>query len=134
MGKKAPLLQKTDVSILEVFDNPHPGRDYQIAIEAPEFTSVCPKTGQPDFGTVQVTYTPDRRCIELKSFKLYLQRYRNEGIYYEDITNRILDDLVKACLPRFMRVLTSWRPRGGISTQVSAEYTARRQRRPKKKQ
>ena len=94
----------------------------EIVIEAPEFTSVCPKTGQPDFGTLLVTYTPDKDCIELKSLKLYLQQYRSQGIFYEEITNRILDDLVRACRPRRMRLVSSWRPRGGISTVVTVDY------------
>ncbi len=108
--------------MLEVFDNPHPGRRYTIEIIQPEFTSVCPKTGQPDFGTVTITCTPDAACIELKSLKFYLQHYRNQGIFYEDITNRILNDLVAACKPLAMRVETRWSPRGGISTNVTAEY------------
>src|SRR5262245_34940834 len=86
--------------VFEIFDNPSPGRDYTIEIVAPEFTSVCPKTGQPDFGTITITYTPDRKCVELKSLKFYLQRYRNEGIFYEQVTNRILDDLVAVLAPR----------------------------------
>src|SRR5438093_12850095 len=85
---------------LETFPNPAPGRDYTIEIVCPEFTSVCPKTGQPDHGTLTITYTPDRRCVELKSLKLYLQQYRNEGVFYEHATNRILDDLVAAVAPR----------------------------------
>ena len=88
-----------DSSILETFDNPFPGRDYEIEITCPEFTSVCPKTGQPDFGTLHLTYVPREACIELKSLKLYLQGYRNEGIFYEAATNHILDDLVKVCSP-----------------------------------
>jgi len=121
--KQKPHVQQTEVPLLEVFPNPNPERDYTIAITAPEFTSVCPKTGQPDFGTVSVSYTPDKTCIELKSLKFYLQQYRNEGIFYEHLTNRILDDLVTACSPRFMQVTTSWSPRGGITTDVTARYT-----------
>ena len=110
--------------VLETFDNQYPGRDYTIDIVCPEFTSVCPKTGQPDFGTLTITYTPDQKCVELKSLKLYLQRYRNEGIYYEHVTNRILDDLVAACRPRWMTVTASFTPRGGITTEVKAEFKA----------
>jgi len=121
--KRKPNIRKTAVKLLEVFANPNPNRDYEIEIEAPEFTSVCPKTGQPDFGEVIVVYIPDRKCIELKSFKYYLQQFRNKGIFYEDITNRILDDMVKACSPKFMEVTTRWRARGGISTNVTAVYS-----------
>jgi 7-cyano-7-deazaguanine reductase len=120
---KKPVLKKTRVPMLEVFTNPHPGRCYSIEIIQPEFTSVCPKTGQPDFGTLTITYSPDARCLELKSLKYYLQQYRNQGIFYEDITNRILDDLVEACRPLQMRVQTCWSARGGIRTNVTAEYT-----------
>ena len=121
--KRKPAIKKTEVKLLEVFANPNPNRDYEIEIEAPEFTSVCPKTGQPDFGAVIVVYIPDRKCIELKSLKYYLQQFRNKGIFYEDITNRILDDMVKACSPKFMEITTRWRPRGGISTNVTAVYS-----------
>ncbi len=113
---------------LEVFDNPRPGRQYVIRHEAPEFTSVCPVTGQPDFGTVIIEYVPDKLCVELKSLKFYLQAFRNEGIYYEDVTNRILDELVEAVRPRRMRVETRWRPRGGMSSVVVAEYERRPRR------
>jgi len=126
--RQKPVLTKTGIPLLEVFANPHPRRAYEIEIEAPEFTSVCPKTGQPDFGTIRITYTPDVRCIELKSLKLYLQQYRMVGIFYEDITNRILDDLVAACSPRWMRVTSIWRPRGGISTTVTAEFKKSKKR------
>jgi 7-cyano-7-deazaguanine reductase len=110
--------------LFEVFDNPSLGRDYTIEIVAPEFTSVCPKTGQPDFGTITITYTPDRKCVELKSLKFYLQRFRNEGIFYEQVTNRILDDLVAALSPRRMKVVGAFTPRGGITTTVTAEFSA----------
>ncbi len=123
MAKRStPEIKETDVAHLDVFENPYPRRSYEIVIEAPEFTSVCPKTGQPDFGTLVITYIPDRECIELKSLKLYLQQYRNQGIFYEDLTNRILDDLVRACAPRFMRLESRWRPRGGISTAITVEH------------
>ncbi len=107
--------------ILETFDNQYPGRDYVIEITCPEFTSVCPKTGQPDFGTLTFTYTPDRLCVELKSLKLYLQRFRNEGIFYENVTNRILDDLVAVLKPRCMKLVAAFTARGGITTSVTAE-------------
>lgn len=108
--------------MLETFANTYPGRDYLIEIVCPEFTSVCPKTGQPDFGTLTFQYTPDHRCVELKSLKLYLQQFRNEGIFYENITNRILDDLVALLEPRWMKLVASFTPRGGISTSVTVEY------------
>jgi 7-cyano-7-deazaguanine reductase len=108
--------------ILEAFDNQYPGRDYTIQIVCPEFTSVCPKTGQPDFGTLTFTYVPDRKCVELKSLKFYLQQFRNEGIFYENVTNRILDDLVAVLHPRKMTLVASFTPRGGISTTVTAVH------------
>ena len=107
---------------LETFDNPAPGRDYEIVHTAPEFTSVCPMTGQPDFGTVVVRYVPDRRCVELKSLKLYLHAFRDRGIFYEAVVNRILDDLVAACAPRRMEVRGEFRVRGGISSTVTATW------------
>lgn len=107
---------------VELFDNPYPGRDYLITIRCPEFTSLCPKTGQPDFGTITVEYHPDKSCIELKSLKFYLQKYRNEGIFYEELTNRILDDLARACRPRWMKVTARFSARGGITTEVACEY------------
>lgn len=109
-------------STLETFPNPRPGRDYQIQIRCPEFTSVCPKTGQPDFGEIQITYTPDQACLELKALKYYLQAFRNQGIFYEAVTNQILDDLVACCAPRRMRVTGAFSARGGITTTVVAEY------------
>lgn len=107
---------------LELFDNPHPERDYCITIKCPEFTSVCPRTGQPDFGKVIIEYCPDKLCIELKSLKFYLQNYRNQGIFYEALTNDILNDLSNACKPRWMKVTSQFRPRGGMTTDVVAEY------------
>jgi 7-cyano-7-deazaguanine reductase len=107
---------------LETFPNPRPERDYQIEIRCPEFTSVCPKTGLPDFGEILIRYTPDQRCVELKSLKYYLLEYRNQGIFYEAATNRILDDLVAACQPRSMTVTGAFSARGGITTSVSASY------------
>jgi 7-cyano-7-deazaguanine reductase len=107
---------------LETFPNPAPGRDYTIEIDCPEFTSLCPKTGQPDFGTITYAYTPGEKCVELKSLKLYLQRFRNEGIFYEGVVNRLLDDFVAACRPRRCRVVGSFTPRGGITTRVTCVY------------
>ena len=107
---------------IETFENPHPKRDYEIRHVAPEFTSVCPKTGQPDFGTIEIEYVADKLCIELKSLKGYLQGYRNEGVFYEDLVNRILDDLVAAVAPRRMTVTGSFTPRGGMHSVVTAHY------------
>ena len=107
---------------LELFDNPSPERDYFITIKCPEFTSVCPRTGQPDFGEITIEYCPDKLCIELKGLKFYMQAYRNEGIFYEALTNDILDDLADACMPRWMKVTSQFTPRGGISTEIIAEY------------
>jgi 7-cyano-7-deazaguanine reductase len=110
---------------LETFENRHPGRDYTIEIVCPEFTSVCPKTGQPDFGTLTFAYVPDRKCVELKSLKLYLQQFRNEGIFYENVTNRILDDLTAVLQPRRMTLVAAFTPRGGITTTVTVSYPHR---------
>jgi 7-cyano-7-deazaguanine reductase len=107
---------------LETFPNPRPERDYEIEIRCPEFTSLCPKTGLPDFGEIVIRYTPDRACVELKSLKYYLVDYRNQGIFYEAATNKILDDLVAACRPRRMTVTGAFSVRGGITTTVTAEY------------
>ena len=109
---------------LETFPNRHPGRPYTIVHTCPEFTAVCPKTGQPDFATIRITYVPDRECVELKSLKLYLQGYRDRGIYYEHVTNVILDDLVAAMKPRRLTVEGDFHVRGGIATVVRAEYEA----------
>ena len=106
---------------IETFENPAPGRDYEIEIRCPEFTSVCPKTGLPDFGTITIRYVPEQACIELKSLKYYLLEFRNEGIFYEAATNRILDDLVAACAPRRMEVTGAFSARGGITTTVVAK-------------
>jgi len=111
---------------LETFANQYPQRDYTIEIVCPEFTSVCPKTGQPDFGVLTFTYTPAERCVELKSLKLYLQKFRNEGIFYENVANAILDDLVAVLEPRRMTLLAAFTPRGGITTRVTVSYEARR--------
>jgi 7-cyano-7-deazaguanine reductase len=107
---------------IETFPNPKPDRDYEIAIDCPEFTSVCPKTGLPDFGTIRIRYVPDRLCIELKALKYYLLDFRNKGIFYEQATNQILDDLVGVCAPRRMTVVGDFTPRGGIKTVVTVTY------------
>jgi 7-cyano-7-deazaguanine reductase len=107
---------------LETFANEFPGRDYVVEIVCPEFTSVCPKTGQPDFGTMTITYTPAEKCVELKSLKLYLQQFRNEGIFYENVTNSILDDLVAVLSPEWITLEASFTPRGGISTTITARW------------
>ena len=119
-------MEPPNASVLEVFEYQHPHRDYTIEIVCPEFTSVCPKTGQPDFGTLTIAYTPDVLCVELKSLKLYLQAFRNEGIFYEHVTNRILDELVDLLAPRSMRVIAAFTPRGGISTTVTAVHEVAR--------
>jgi 7-cyano-7-deazaguanine reductase len=107
---------------LETFPNPCPQRDYHIHMQVPEFTCLCPKTGQPDFATITLDFIPDERCVELKSLKLYMWSYRNEGAFHEAVTNRILDDLVAAIAPRFLRVTAKWYVRGGIFTNVVAEH------------
>jgi 7-cyano-7-deazaguanine reductase len=114
--------------VVETFRNPAPGRDYEIVHTAPEFTSVCPKTGQPDFGTIVVRYVPDRLCLELKSLKLHLGSFRDQGIFYEAVVNRLLDDLVASCAPRRMEVRGEFRVRGGISSVVTAVHEGRRGR------
>lgn len=118
---------------LETFVNQYAGREYTIEIVCPEFTSVCPKTGQPDFGTITFRYTPAARCVELKSLKLYLQRFRNQGVFYEHVVNRILDDFVSVCAPARCQVIGSFTPRGGITTTVSAVYEADGPRRAQEK-
>lgn len=110
---------------LETFENPHPKRSYEIRFECPEFTCVCPMTGQPDFATIQIRYVPGPRCVELKSLKLYLWSYRDEGAFHEDVTNRILEDLVAALEPRWLRVAGDFFVRGGIHTVVVAEHGTR---------
>ena len=108
--------------LLETFRNEFPERDYTIVHTAPEFTSLCPKTGQPDFATIIVDYVPDKLCIELKSLKLYFNSYRNDGLFFESATNRILDDLVAVCKPRYMLITAEFNIRGGISSTIEAEY------------
>ena len=107
---------------LETFPNSHRGRDYTITHSCPEFTAVCPKTGQPDFGTIRITYVPDELCVELKSLKIYMFSFRNRGIFYEQVTNVILDDLVAALKPRRMTVEGDFNVRGGIQSVVRVEY------------
>jgi 7-cyano-7-deazaguanine reductase len=107
---------------LETFVNPAPQRDFHIHMEIPEFTCLCPKTGQPDFAVLTLDYVPDKLCVELKSLKLYMWSYRNEGAFHEAVTNKILDDLVKATKPRFMRLTAKWYVRGGVFTNVMAEH------------
>ena len=114
---------------LQTFPNPRRGRDYEIRFETSELTCVCPMTGQPDFGTLRLRYVPDRLCVELKSLKLYLWSFRNEGHFHEAITNRVLDDLVKTLRPRFMAIEGSFNIRGGIATTVVATYDAKGRRR-----
>ncbi len=109
---------------LETFDNPQPERDYTIRIRVPEFTCLCPKTGQPDFAELTLEYVPDRLCVELKALKMYVWSYRDEGAFHEAVTNRILDDLVDAIRPRFMRLIADFNVRGGIYTTVVAEHQA----------
>jgi 7-cyano-7-deazaguanine reductase len=109
---------------LELFPNPQPERDYTIRINIPEFTCLCPKTGQPDFATLLLEYIPDRQCVELKSLKMYVWSFRNEGAFHEAVTNEILDDLVSATAPRFMRLTAIFNIRGGIDTTVIAEHRA----------
>ena len=111
-------------STLETFANPRPERDYEIAIRCPEFTSVCPMTGLPDFGEIRITYVPEATCVELKSLKYYMVEFRNRGIFYEAVTNQILDDLVALLEPRRMTVVGDFSARGGITTLVTATYTA----------
>jgi len=107
---------------LEIFDNPNPERDYTIRITLPEFTCLCPKTGQPDFATLELEYVPEASCIELKALKMYIWSFRDEGTFHEAVTNEILSDLVKACEPRFMRLTAEFNVRGGVYTTVVAEH------------
>lgn len=107
---------------LDTFDNPHQDRDYIIEIESPEFTCLCPKTGQPDFALIRIEYIPDQKCLELKSLKLYLWSYRDKGAFHEAVTNSLLNDLVAATSPRYMRVTAYFHVRGGIYTNIKVEY------------
>jgi len=114
----------SSTALLETFPNPRPGRDFEILIRCPEFTSVCPKTGLPDFGEIRITYVPGDTCLELKALKYYFIEFRNKGIFYEAVTNQILDDLVAACRPRRMTVVGDFAARGGMTTVVTAHYDA----------
>ena len=118
----SPVLSKDALPEIDIFQNPNPNRDYTINISIPEFTSMCPKTGLPDFGEIRIEYIPDETCLELKSLKYYFLAYRNMGIFYEAVTNRILDDLVEFCKPRFMEVTAEFTARGGISSTIVATY------------
>ncbi len=124
INRHAPHFKMTTSATkkLETFPNPNPARDYHIHMEIPEFTCLCPKTGQPDFATLNLDYIADAACVELKSLKLYIWSFRNEGHFHEDVTNRILDDLVAATQPRFMRLTAKFYVRGGIFTNVVAEH------------
>ena len=123
LGKAAKhVYEKPNAEILETFNNKYQKRDYVISIKIPEFTSMCPVTGQPDFGTINIKYIPDKKCIESKSLKLYIHSYRNFGIFYEDCVNKILDDCIKICDPKWIRVAGEFNPRGGISISPTAEY------------
>ena len=119
-------MKKEGSKKLETFPNPEPKRDYDIQFECPEFTCLCPRTGQPDFATIKINYTPDELCVELKSLKLYLWSYRNEGAFHEAVTNKILDDLVQALRPRFMKVVGDFYIRGGIHTVVTSTHTKKK--------
>jgi len=110
---------------LEAVPNPHPDRDYEIALEIPEFTCLCPMTGQPDFATFRIRYVPDQSIVELKSIKLYMWSYRNEGAFHEDVTNRVLDDFVAIAGPRWIEVVGDWNVRGGIKTVVRVAHGKR---------
>src|SRR5262245_45037574 len=123
---KGPAMSDRFRDVLETFPNTYPQRDYAIEIRCPEFTSVCPKTSQPEFGVLTFTYTPEARCVELKSLKLYLQQFRNVGIFYENATNRILDDLVAVLEPRRMTLVAAFTPRGGITTTITVSHEAPR--------
>ena len=115
-------IENQEIVEIETFPNPFPGRDYNIDMECPEFTCLCPKTGQPDFGILDISYIPDKLCIELKSLKIYLTSYRNEGGFHEKVVNIILDDLVSACKPKKMKIVGDFNVRGGIHTTVTVEH------------
>ena len=115
-------MKKQSSKEIDIFQNPNPERDYEIKMECPEFTCLCPKTGQPDFAVITVSYVPDKLCIELKSFKLYLWSFRDEGGFHEKVVNQICDDLVSACKPRKIKVVGDFNVRGGIYTTVTVEY------------
>ena len=121
MSNKLKLVNNK-LSLLETFENKYSDREYTVKHIAPEFTSLCPKTGQPDFATITVEYIPDKLCVELKSLKFYLNSYRNDGIFFESVTNKILDDLVEVTKPRWMRITAEFNTRGGISSVIKADY------------
>ena len=123
--REEPCSMSSPQTLLEAFPNQFPDREYEIEIVCPEFTAVCPKTGQPDFGTIIITYIPGQTCVELKSLKLYLFAFRDRGIFYEHSVNTILDDLVAACSPRKMTVVGDFRPRGGITSKITARFEAK---------
>ena len=126
-------MSKKPIKSLETFKNSHPDRDYEVEMECPEFTCLCPKTGQPDFAEIEIRYIPNKLCVELKSLKLYLWSYRNEGAFHEKVINNILDDLVEVSSPRWMEVIGAFNVRGGIHTTVSASYQAPKNKTKKKK-
>ena len=128
MSTKSRKQMVVTLGPIETFQNRHPERDYEIKIVAPEFTAVCPRTGQPDFATLTLTYVPDKSCLELKSLKMYLQSYRNRGIFHEHVTNEILNDFVKSCRPRRMTLMGEFNSRGGISTTITVDYPGTRGR------
>ena len=126
-------MSKKPIKSLETFKNSHPDRDYEVEMECSEFTCLCPKTGQPDFAEIEIHYIPNKLCVELKSLKLYLWSYRNEGAFHEKVINNILDDLVEVSSPRWMEVIGAFNVRGGIHTTVSASYQAPKNETIKKK-
>jgi len=126
-------MSKKPIKSLETFKNSHPDRDYEVEMECSEFTCLCPKTGQPDFAEIEIHYIPNKLCVELKSLKLYLWSYRNEGAFHEKVINNILDDLVEVSNPRWMEVIGAFNVRGGIHTTVSASYQAPKNKTNKKK-
>jgi len=126
-------MSKKPIKSLETFKNSHPDRDYEVEMECSEFTCLCPKTGQPDFAEIEIRYIPNKLCVELKSLKLYLWSYRNEGAFHEKVINNILDDLVEVSNPRWMEVIGAFNVRGGIHTTVSASYQAPKNKTNKKK-
>jgi 7-cyano-7-deazaguanine reductase len=126
-------IENKEIVEIETFPNPFPGRDYNIDMECPEFTCLCPKTGQPDFGILDISYIPDKLCIELKSLKIYLTSYRNEGGFHEKVVNIILDDLVAACKPKKMKIVGDFNVRGGIHTTVTVEHSGKKNKIPKRK-
>lgn len=118
------VAKKPSPDILEFFENPYPSRDYLITHVCPEFTSLCPKTGQPDYGTMTFEFIPDKLCVELKSLKFYLQSYRNEGVFYERLTNQIVDDIVSVMKPRCLKLTAEFTPRGGLHSKIVVEYVS----------